>query len=44
MNEHSQHNSNKYPVEGCLECDKEIKRPILLRYGLGSSNTVIPAK
>ena len=39
---HSKHDSSKYPVEGCIECDREIGRPIILKHGLGNSNIVIP--
>lgn len=44
MSEHIYHNSSLYPVEGCKECDKEIGRPILLGFGDGLSNRVMPRK
>jgi len=42
MTDHSEHNSSILPIEGCLECDREIKRPIIRCHGLGKSTSVIP--
>lgn len=40
--DHSTHNSAVHPVEGCHECDREIKRPLLKKHGEGSSTAVVP--
>jgi hypothetical protein len=36
------HEPSEAPVLDCPECDKEVNRPIKLRFGLGSSDIVIP--
>lgn len=43
MTDHSEHNSSILPVEGCPDCDREIGRPIIRRFGLGNSSSVIPS-
>jgi hypothetical protein len=40
--DHSSHNSRLNPVKGCPDCDREINRPLVRRFGLGSSSLVIP--
>ena len=42
MYDHPQyHKLSNTPIEGCLECDIEIGRPLKLSFGLGKSNIVI---
>ena len=40
--DHTKHNSSVRPVRGCPECDREIGRPIVRRFGDGWSSSVVP--
>jgi len=41
--DHDAHDPITHPVPGCIICDKVVKRPIKLCFGLGASEQVIPA-